>query len=112
IACLLQTLIWSLDEQESWTGAALEKAAHETAEAFGLHMKKIIIPVLFVSIMGKLQGPPLFDSVTLLGKDRTRVRFMSAIEMLGGISNKKMDVLKKGWAKKDCKELVSQPAAQ
>jgi glutamyl-tRNA synthetase len=108
IACLLQTIIWSLDEQENWEGAALEKAAHEAASAFNLHHKKVVIPVLFMSIMGKLQGPPLFDSVTLLGKDRTRVRFMTAIELLGGISNKKLDQLKKGWAKKDCKDLVPQ----
>ncbi len=106
ISCLLQTIIWSLDAQEDWTGKALERASHETAEAFGLHHKKVVIPVLFASIMGKLQGPSLFDSVTLLGKDRTRVRLMGAIELLGGISNKKMDQLKKGWDKKNCKDLV------
>jgi glutamyl-tRNA synthetase len=107
VSCLLQTLIWSLDEQEDWTGAGLEKASHIAAEAFGLHHKKIIIPILFATIMGKLQGPPLYDSVTLLGKDRTRVRLMGVIELLGGISNKKMDQLKKGWEKKNCKELFS-----
>lgn len=112
VACLLQTLIWSLDEQENWTGPALEKAAHEASDAFGIHHKKVVIPILFASIMGKLQGPPLFDSVTLLGKDRTRVRFMTAIELLGGISNKKMDLLKKGWGKRDCKDLVTQPVVQ
>jgi glutamyl-tRNA synthetase len=68
----------------------------------------VIIPTLFATIMGKLQGPSLFDSVTLLGKDRTRVRLMSAIELLGGISGKKMDLLKKGWEKKNLKELVTQ----
>jgi hypothetical protein len=30
---------------------------------------------------------------------------MQAIEILGGLSNKRMDALKKGWAKKDCKEM-------
>lgn len=111
IAYLLQTLIWSLDALEDWSGKGLETASHQAAEVFGLHHKKIIIPVLFASIMGKLQGPPLFDSVTLLGKDRTRVRLMAAIEMLGGISNKKMDLLKKCWDKKSCKELISLPAS-
>ncbi len=88
LACILQTLIWSMDAQEDWSGAALDKASHEAAEVFGVHHKKVIIPALFAAIMGKLQGPPLYDSVTLLGKDRTRVRLMGAIEMLGGISNK------------------------
>jgi len=109
VSCLLQTLIWSLDEQEDWTGTGLEKASHDAAEAFGLHHKKVVIPILFMSIMGKNQGPPLFDSTTLLGKDRTRVRLMTAIELLGGISNKKMDQLKKGWQKKNCKEVGSVP---
>jgi glutamyl-tRNA synthetase len=107
VACILQTMIWSMDAGEDWTGKGLEAASHAAAEAFGVNFKKVIIPVLFIAIMGKNQGPPLFESVTLLGKDRTRVRLMSAIEMLGGVSNKKMDQLKKCWDKKDCKELVT-----
>lgn len=106
IALLLQTLIWSLDEKGNWNGAALEEVSRETEEIFGLHHKKIIIPALFASVMGKLKGPPLFDSVTLLGKDRTRVRLMNAIEVLGGISNKKLASLKNCWDKKNCRDLV------
>ncbi|OGN63569.1 MAG: glutamate--tRNA ligase [Chlamydiae bacterium RIFCSPHIGHO2_12_FULL_49_9] len=106
VSCVIQAIIWSLDEQEDWTGKGIEVASHAVAEAFGLNHKKVIIPILFAAIMGKLQGPPLFESVTLLGKDRTRVRLMGAIELLGGISNKKIDLLKKGWNKKDCKELA------
>jgi glutamyl-tRNA synthetase len=104
-ASLLQAMIWSLDSQEDWSGAAFQKASHELEEIFGAHHKKVIIPLLFATIMGKHMGPPLFDSVTLLGKDITRVRLMAAIDTLGGISNKKMDALKKGWDKKNCKEL-------
>lgn len=107
ISFALQGIIWSLDEAEDWSGKALEKASHEVAELFDIHHKKVVIPVLFACIMGKLQGPPLFDSVTLLGKDRTRVRLMNAIQTLGGISNKKMDLLKKGWEKKDVKQLLA-----
>ncbi len=105
ISCLYQTIIWSLDEQENWTGSGLEKASHDAAEAFGIHHKKIVIPCLFAALMGKLSGPPLFDSMTLLGKDRIRVRLMAAIDALGGISNKKMDALKKGWDKRNLREL-------
>lgn len=112
IAQLLQAIIWSLDEKGNWNGEALEETSREAEEIFGLHHKKIIIPALFASVMGKLKGPPLFDSVTLLGKDRTRVRLMNAIELLGGISNKKLSQLKKCWDKKDCRELVSQTALQ
>ena len=112
IASLFQAMIWSLDEQEDWTGKGFEIASHQVAEIFGVNHKKIVIQALFPAIMGKHQGPPLFDSVTLLGKDRTRVRLMQAIETLGGLSNKKMDQLKKGWAKKDCKEFATLAPAQ
>ncbi len=105
-SALLQAIIWKLDELEDWSGASLEIASHAVAECFGLSFKKALIPLLFAVIMGKHQGPPLFESVTLLGKDRTRVRLMTAIDTLGGISNKKMDALKKGWSAKDCRFLT------
>lgn len=105
VAALLQATIWSLDAQEDWTRSGIEKASHEVAEVFGVHYKKVVIPVLYGSIMGKRFGPPLFDSVELLGKDRARARFLRAIDFLGGLSNKKTDALSKGWAKKDCKEI-------
>ncbi len=103
---IIQAIIWNLDEIEDWTGKGLEAASHKVAEIFGVHHKKIVMQILFAAVMGKHMGPPLFDSATLLGKDLLRARFLSAIEALGGISNKKMDVLKKGWEKKTCQELA------
>jgi glutamyl-tRNA synthetase len=108
---LLQGMIWSLDAQEDWSGPAFQKASHEVEEIFGVHHKKTLIPLLFATIMGKQMGPPLFDSVTILGKDITRVRLMGAIEALGGISNKRMDLLKKSWDKKNCRDLVQGASA-
>jgi len=107
VAAVFQIAIWSLDKQEDWTGVGLEKAVQEICELFGIQNKKAILPSFFVAIMGKLQGPPLYDSVTLLGKDRTRVRFMTAIELLGGISGKRTAQLTKCWDKRDCKNYIS-----
>ena len=106
IASLLQAMIWHMDENENWTSSGVNQASRDVAEIFGVNHKKVMMPTLFASLMGKHHGPPLFDSADLLGKDRTRARLLRAIEHLGGISNKKMDLLKKGWAKKDCKELM------
>ncbi|HSW72771.1 MAG TPA: glutamate--tRNA ligase [Chlamydiales bacterium] len=111
-AMLLQGMIWSLDAKEDWGSVAFEQASHEVADAFQVNYKKIMIPLLFATIMGKLHGPPLFEAIPILGKDRTRVRFLNAISFLGGISNKKMDKLKKGWDKKDCKELMAAEVQQ
>ena len=55
------------------------------------------MPILFAVITGKHQGPPLFDSIAILGKDLTRARILKGMEFLGGISNKKMAALKKKW---------------
>lgn len=94
---LLQGIIWRLDELENWGSSGLNQSSREVAEIFDVNHKKIIMPLLFASIMGKTQGPPFFDSAEILGKDRTRARFLKAIEFLGGISNKKMHALKKAW---------------
>ncbi len=109
LCLMIQAMIWNLDAQEDWGSGAVNKASREVAEVFGVNHKKVIMPLLFAAVMGKLQGPPLFDSVQVLGKDRTRARFLKVIEFLGGISNKKMDALKKGWEKSDCKEFSLQP---
>jgi glutamyl-tRNA synthetase len=106
ISYLLQAIIWSLDEQENWGRPGIEKASHEVAETFQVNHKKVIIPILYASLTGKRQGPPLFDSVEILGKDRTRARFLNAIEFLGGISGKKMDALSKAWGARSGAELM------
>lgn len=104
---LLQAIIWRMDEIENWDSSGINQASREVAEIFGVHHKKIIMPLLFASIMGKKEGPPLFDSVGILGKDRTRARLLNCIEFLGGISNKKMHALKKGWDSKQCQALMA-----
>jgi len=105
-AYILQTVIWSMEAQENWGREGIEKASHEVAKAFGVNHKKVVMAILFTAITGKRQGPPLFDSVQILGKDRTRARLLGAIEFLGGISNKKMSLLTKAWASKDCSALA------
>lgn len=102
---ILQSMIALLDEKQNWMKEAFEKSTHEIAEMFGIHHKKMVIPILYATITGKTQGPPLFISVEILGKDRTRARLLSAIEFLGGISNKKMEKLEKALQKKEGKEL-------
>lgn len=105
-ALFLQSIIWSMEEQEDWSSKGIEKASHDVSKAFGVNHKKVIMPLLFAVITGKLQGPPLYDSVQLLGKDRTRVRLLNSIAFVGGISNKKMSALKEAWEKKDCALLL------
>jgi glutamyl-tRNA synthetase len=103
---LIQSIIWRMDELEDWGSTGINQASRDAAEIFGVNHKKIVMPLLFASLMGKTQGPPLFDSVGLLGKDRTRARLLKAIEFLGGISNKHMHALKKGWSERQAQHLL------
>lgn len=104
-AYILQATIWHMEALEDWGRNGFEAASRKVAEAFGINHKKIVMPVLFTSITGSRQGPPLFDSVEILGKDRTRARLLQAIEFLGGISNKKMHLLTKAWQAGNCAEI-------
>jgi len=107
-ACLIfQALIWHMDENENWLATGINQASRDVADCFGVNHKKVIMPLLFASLMAKTQGLPLFDSTELLGKDRTRARLLHSIEFLGGITNKRLDALKKSWVKKDCKEFMA-----
>lgn len=107
-AYLLQAIIWSMEEDENWKSSGIEKASHTVADSFSVHHKKVIMALLFGSLTGHRQGPPLFKSVEILGKDRTRARLLNAIAFLGGISNKKMAPFKNLWEKHNCSSLMTQ----
>jgi glutamyl-tRNA synthetase len=96
-ACMLQTMIWSMDTQENWRSTGFSQASRDVAAKFGVHHKKVIIPLLYASLMGRRQGLPLFESIDLLGKDRVRARLLLSIEFLGGISSKRTEALKSAW---------------
>lgn len=106
ICFMIQGMIWHMDEHENWGREGVHVASRDVAEIFGVNHKKVVMPILFASLMAKDQGPPLFDSAALLGKDRVRARLLKSIEFLGGISNKKNDSLKKGWDRRDCSDLM------
>jgi glutamyl-tRNA synthetase len=103
---ILQGILLYMEEKESWGREGIEAASRHVSEVFGVHHKKIVMPLLFASLMGKPKGPPLFDSVEILGKDVTRARLLEAIAFCGGISKKKMSALTKAWQAGDCKALV------
>lgn len=106
-AALLQTTIWALEKEDHWNASDMDQASRLVAERFQIHHKKALMPILYLAITGKTQGPPLFDSVALLGKERTRARLLSAIHFLGGLSKKKTETLQSLWATGDCSPFLS-----
>jgi glutamyl-tRNA synthetase len=97
IAAILQVMIWEMEKEDAWKSQDVSEASRRVALFFDVNHKKVIMPVLFASIMGKKHGLPLFDSVEILGKDRTRVRWLQALDFVGALSTKKAEALKKAW---------------
>ncbi|MFT3853739.1 MAG: glutamate--tRNA ligase [Ilumatobacteraceae bacterium] len=61
-----------------WGAEALKGALESTGESFGLKLGKAQAPVR-VAVTGRSVGPPLFESLELLGRDET-LRRMRALE--------------------------------
>ena len=93
---VLQTVLWSLEELDSWERDLVESAIRRVAEFWSWPIRDITSP-LFTAVMGQRVGPPLYESTALLGIDLTRARLLQAIEALGGISKKKAARLEKEW---------------
>ncbi|MDC1207808.1 glutamate--tRNA ligase [Litorivicinus sp.] len=91
---LLQYLVWRLDAVKEWDRATLESAIRWAGDALGLKLKQIM-PVVFVVLSGKRRAMSAFDLAELLGADRTRARFRTALDVSGGVSKKGLKRLEK-----------------
>lgn len=87
----------SLENVSTWQSEKIGEALRETAEKCGYKVRDFVAP-LFVALSGRKVALPLFDSIEVLGHELTRARLRSAIECLGGLSNKKIKKLDKEWA--------------
>ncbi len=110
-AAILQTIIWHMDQNEDWSKTGIENASKEASSVFSVSHKKVVMRILFVAITGKIAGPPLFQSIEILGKYRTRARLLNAIEFLGGLSSKQYQLLEKHWKAGDCTPFVKPNAS-
>lgn len=68
-------------DEGPFTAERLKAALHGYAEKIGWKAKDVDMPVR-VAITGRKVGPPLFESILLLGKERTLERLRDAIERL------------------------------
>jgi glutamyl-tRNA synthetase len=65
------------DESLAWTAEALKDALTVVGEGLGLNLKKTQAPVR-VAITGRTVGPPLFESLEVLGREATLRRIAAA----------------------------------
>jgi glutamyl-tRNA synthetase len=85
---VFQYTLWRLDSQREWTGEAIGELLKSTADILDMKFRDYIKP-FFIAISGSSHSTPLFDSMAILGPDICRARIREAIEVLGGVSNKK-----------------------
>jgi glutamyl-tRNA synthetase len=65
-----------------WNHDALKAALESWTESNGLKLGKTQAPIR-VAITGRTVGPPLFESIEVLGRDETLRRLQSAIARIG-----------------------------
>lgn len=78
---LLEALAETLPQVTPFTPEALDRAVHEFAESHGVGMGKIVHP-LRVALTGKSVGIGLFETISLLGPERTIQRLKQAVSRL------------------------------
>ncbi len=91
---LLQVTLWKLEKAREWNSASISSILKEVAELFELKLKALTGP-LYGAICGSKIAPPLFDSMEVLGSDLCRTRINTAMDVLGGLSGKKLKKLEK-----------------
>lgn len=81
---VLDAALVALDgvSEAAWTKEGIEAAVRSMEEPLGLKLRKFVA-VLYVAIMGRAQGIPLFDSMALLGRERSLHRLRGARAQAG-----------------------------
>jgi len=69
-------------EAAAWDAESLHGVTMALAESFGLKLGKAQAPIR-VAVTGRTVGPPLFESLAVLGRERTLGRLRSARARLG-----------------------------
>jgi glutamyl-tRNA synthetase len=66
----------------AWDAATLHRLTEEVGEKHGLKLAKAQAPIRVV-LTGRTVGPPLFESIEALGRERTLARIDAALARLG-----------------------------
>jgi len=96
VSQMLQTAIWAIDIVAEWDAESIESKVRVIADYWQWPIRDVTVP-LTVALTGSRVGPPLFETITLMGIDIVRMRLLKGIEQLGGLSKKKTKKLEKDW---------------
>ncbi len=91
----------AFEDLDEWNRDRLYESLNHLAESMSVKFRDFLSPI-FVAISGRSVTLPLFDSLELLERDVVKMRLLSAIDALGGISKKETKRLDREW-----RELIS-----
>ena len=91
---ILAMVSWSLEGLTNWRRDDIYAACKQMSDAMQIKFRDFLFP-LFLAISGRKVSLPLFDSMTILGKDVSLMRIRGAMECLGGLSKKREKSLRK-----------------
>ncbi len=100
LAGVLQLAVWRLERLPGLTAAAAEAELRHLGDRLGIKLRDLTRP-FYVAISGKPASTPLFQTLEILGPDLVRSRLRRAIEVLGGLSGKRIKELEKQLAELD-----------
>ncbi len=80
-AAILDAAIEAYGATEEWTAIALHDLTERLAQDVDLSLGKAQAPIR-VAVTGRAVGPPLFESLVVLGRERTLERLRRAVARL------------------------------
>ncbi len=89
---LLQLATWQLESLPTWSEANIYQTLKGLAKHLDIKLKDFMSP-FFIAIAGSPASTPVMNSMAIIGADMTLVRLRHAIDVLGGISKKKLKKL-------------------
>jgi len=81
MAALFEELVEAIDGMEDYNVENLEALLRRVTETRGWKTKDVFMPVR-VAVTGRKATPPLFESMFVVGRERTRVRLRQAMQYL------------------------------
>lgn len=93
----LQFVLWLLESIRDWQRDQLFSSLKSLADSQDVKIKDLLAP-LFIAISGSSASISVVDAMELLGPDISRARVRATIDLLGGVSKKKMKKLEKAYA--------------
>jgi glutamyl-tRNA synthetase len=84
-APVLEAALTGLDALPEWSTESIENALREALiDGLGLKPRKAFAPVR-VAVSGRTVSPPLYESMELLGRERSLARLRAGLERAGGL---------------------------